>query len=332
MSQEFNAMVVRDRGGDKPSADIETLGDADLPALPVTVDIAHSTMNYKDALAVTGSAPICRVLPMVCGIDLAGTVASSEDERFATGDAVLVNGYGLSEKHWGGYSQRQKLDPDWIVKTPAAFSSEQAMAIGTAGYTAMLSVMALQDQGVKPEDGPIAVSGASGGVGSIAIMLLAKLGYEATAISGRPEENKDYFSHLGARDVAPRSEFEAKPKPLEKERFAGAVDSVGSTTLASLLAQTRYGGAVAACGLAGGADLPSTVMPFILRGVTLCGIDSVMAPMDRRVRAWAMLEDLIDTDKLTGMYAVKPLSEVKQLAGDLLGGKITGRLVIDVNA
>ncbi|MEO0411083.1 MAG: MDR family oxidoreductase [Pseudomonadota bacterium] len=331
MSQEFKAIVVRDRGDEKPSAQIETLSEADLPDLPVTVDVAFSTMNYKDGLAVSGAAPICRSLPMVCGIDLAGTVASSSDDRFAPGDSVLVNGFGLSEVHWGGYTQRQRLDPDWIVKLPPAFTAEQAMAIGTAGYTAMLCVMALLDHGLTPSDGPIAVSGASGGVGSVAIMVLKKLGFDAIAISGRPEENKAHFTALGAADIAAREDFDRKSKPLEKERFAGAIDSVGSKTLATLLAQTRYEGVVAACGLAGGVDLPATVMPFILRGVTLRGIDSVMATMERRVRAWDMLAELINADALAAMYSVKPMSDAPVLAKDLLAGKVTGRIVIDVN-
>ncbi|MEM7568625.1 MAG: MDR family oxidoreductase [Pseudomonadota bacterium] len=332
MSTTFNAIMVREGAEGKPQAALETLSASDLPGLPVSVAVEYSTMNYKDALAVSGKAPICRKLPMVCGIDLAGTVTKSADPRFAPGDTVLVNGYGMSEVHWGGYTQHQNLNPDWIVKVPEAFTTETAMAIGTAGYTAMLSVMALQDHGVKPGDGPIAVSGASGGVGSVALMLLSKLGYEAVAISGRPEENRAHFEALGATDVAARADFDRKSKPLEKERFAGAVDSVGSLTLAALLAQTKYEGVVAACGLAGGADLPSTVMPFILRGVTLRGIDSVMAPMEKRVRAWEMLADLLSVDALTSMYRVVPMSDVFDLATDLLGGKVTGRLVVDVNA
>ncbi|MGD1956856.1 MAG: MDR family oxidoreductase [Sphingomonadales bacterium] len=332
MGQTVQAIIARDRGDGKVTGALETLPVDELPDLPVTVSVEYSTLNYKDALAVTGAAPICRKPPMVCGIDLAGTVSASSDQRFKAGDRVLVNGYGLSEVHWGGYAQQQRLNPDWLVRIPDAFSAKDTMAIGTAGYTAMLSVMALLDHGLKPEDGLIAISGASGGVGSVALLLLKTLGYSPAAITGRPEENKAHFTALGASEILPRSDFERDSKPLEKELFAGAIDSVGSKTLATLLAQPRIEGIVAACGLAAGAGLPSTVMPFILRGGTLRGIDSVMAGMERRQRAWDMLADLIDPKALEGLVRIEPLTAVPDLGRALLAGELTGRIVVDVNA
>lgn len=332
MTEEFNAIIARERDDGKVRGALETLTLADLPDLDVLVEVAYSTLNYKDGLAVTGAGKICRSVPMVCGIDLAGKVLKSADSRFAPGDDVLINGYGLSETQWGGYTQKQRVNGDWLVKTPSNYTAEAAMAIGTAGYTAMLSVMALLDHGLKAGDGPIAVSGASGGVGSVSLMLLKALGYEAVALSGRPEENKAYFEGLGAASVAPRADFERDARPLEKETFAGAIDSVGSKTLATLLAQTKYEGMVAACGMAGGIALPSTVMPFILRGVTLRGIDSVMAPQARRQRAWDMLADCLDPGTLKALYKVEPMSAVPDLAKALLSGTITGRVVIDTSA
>ena len=332
MAETFNAIVAREREDGKVRGELETLTLSDLPDEKVLVDVAYSTLNFKDALAVTGAGKICRKVPMVCGIDLAGWVLESADDRFAPGDDVLINGYGLSEVHWGGYTQKQRVNPDWLIKVPAGWDAKSCMAIGTAGYTAALSVMAIMDHGVQPSDGPIAVSGASGGVGSISLLLLKALGYDAVAISGRPEENKAHFQALGASDVAARADFHRDAKPLEKEIFAGAIDSVGSKTLATLLAQTKYEGLVAACGLAGGVDLPSTVMPFILRGVTLRGIDSVMASQDRRARAWALLAKAIAPADLDGFYRVEPMSQVPPLCAALLAGQITGRIVIDTNA
>lgn len=255
----------------------------------------------------------------------------SRAAAFKPGDQVLVNGWGLSEKHWGGYAQQQRLKPDWLVRVPESLSLEQCMAIGTAGYTAMLCVHAIEDHGIGPDAGPVVVTGATGGVGSIAVMLLARLGYQVSAVSGKADA-ADFLTQLGASEVLPRDELDRKARPLESERWAAAVDSVGSQTLATVLAQTAYGGCVAACGLAGGIDLPSTVMPFILRGVTLAGIDSVMAPAAKRQRAWGALAELIDADKLSRVYTVEPLAKIPELAAALLAGHIKGRIVVDVNA
>jgi acrylyl-CoA reductase (NADPH) len=331
MSDTFNALVL-DRNEDKTvSANIKRLTLADLPDEDVLVDIAYSTVNYKDGLAVTGASPIVRKFPMVAGIDLAGTVASSRDSRFQPGDRVLVNGYGLSERVWGGYAQRQKLKPEWLVRVPDAFSLEEAMAIGTAGYTAMLCVQAIRDWGVQPDAGPVVVTGAAGGVGTVAIMLLAKLGYSVTAVTGRVEEARALLEQLGASEIIPRADLARDAAPLEAERWAAAVDTVGANTLASVIAQTKYEGIVTACGLAGGAGLPTSVMPFILRGVTLRGIDSVMAAQPRRQRAWDELAKLVDRDLLRAIYSVEPLARVPELGRAILAGEIKGRVVIDVN-
>ncbi|MGD9983840.1 MAG: MDR family oxidoreductase [Porticoccaceae bacterium] len=331
MSDTFNALVL-DRNEDKTvSASIKRLALADLPDEDVLVDIAYSTVNYKDGLAVTGASPIVRKFPMVAGIDLAGTVATSRDSRFQPGDRVLVNGYGLSERFWGGYAQRQKLKPEWLVRVPDAFSLEEAMAIGTAGYTAMLCVQAIRDWGVQPDAGPVVVTGAAGGVGTVAIMLLAKLGYPVTAVTGRVEEARALLEQLGASEIIPRADLARDAAPLEAERWAAAVDTVGANTLASVIAQTRYEGIVTACGLAGGAGLPTSVMPFILRGVTLRGIDSVMAAQPRRQRAWDELAKLVDRNLLRAIYQVEPLARVPELGRAILAGAIKGRVVIDVN-
>jgi acrylyl-CoA reductase (NADPH) len=331
MSDTFNALVL-DRNADKTvSASIKRLALADLPDEDVLVDIAYSTVNYKDGLAVTGASPIVRKFPMVAGIDLAGTVATSRDSRFQPGDRVLVNGYGLSERFWGGYAQRQKLKPEWLVRIPDAFSLEEAMAIGTAGYTAMLCVQAIRDWGVQPDAGPVVVTGAAGGVGTVAIMLLAKLGYQVTAVTGRVEEARALLEQLGASEIIPRADLARDAAPLEAERWAAAVDTVGANTLASVIAQTRYEGIVTACGLAGGAGLPTSVMPFILRGVTLRGIDSVMAAQPRRQRAWDELAKLVDRELLRAIYQVEPLARVPELGRAILAGAIKGRVVIDVN-
>ncbi len=330
MGKTISAIVANETA-DGVRGQLQELDIDELPDNDVLVEVAYSTINYKDALAVTGKGKICRSLPMVCGIDLAGTVAESRAPAFKPGDQVLVNGWGLSEKHWGGYAQQQRLKPDWLVRVPESLSLEQCMAIGTAGYTAMLCVQAIQDHGVGPESGPVVVTGATGGVGSIAVTLLARLGFQVSAVSGKADA-ADFLTQLGASEVLPRDELDRKARPLESERWAAAVDSVGSQTLATVLAQTAYGGCVAACGLAGGIDLPSTVMPFILRGVTLAGIDSVMAPAAKRRRAWDALAELIDTEKLRQVYTVEPLARVPELAGNLLAGHIKGRVVIDVNA
>lgn len=326
---EFNAVVAREVDGNSQGR-LEKITLADLPRRDVLVKIDFSSLNYKDALAVSGRGKICRTTPMVCGIDLAGTIAESAHPDWKAGDRVVVNGFGMSETVWGGFSQFQRVSSDWLVRLPPGFTPEQAMAIGTAGYTAMLSVQALQDHGIKPGDGLICVSGASGGVGSLALLLLAKLGYQAVAVSGRPEA-EPYLRGLGAVDVMDRAELDRDARPLEREVWAAGIDCVGSKTLATMLAQTRYEGIVAACGLAGGADLPATVMPFILRGVTLRGIDSVMVAQPRRQRAWDDLARLIEPAKLVSIFDNRPMSDLPKLAAQLLDGHLRGRIVIDVN-
>ena len=335
MTDSFNAFVINKNDDDsskrKTVGAITSLSLTDLPDEKVLVAVAYSSLNYKDGLVVTGKGRVCRSLPMVGGIDLAGTVVESADARYQAGDKVLVNGYGLSESHWGGYSQMQRVNPDFLVKLDTRFSSEQAMAIGTAGYTAMLCVMAIQDHGVKPEDGAVLVTGAAGGVGSIAVMLLAKLGYSVTASTGRVESSQDFLKSLGASDVIDRAVFEEESKPLAAEQWAAVVDSVGAQPLASVLAQVKYEGIVAACGLAAGIGLPTTVAPFILRGVTLRGIDSVMASQPRRARAWKALAELIDTKLLAALYEVRSMSDLPALGEQILAGQVKGRVVIDVN-
>ena len=331
MSEQINAIVAEENEAGTFIAGLKTIDTADLPDEAVLVDVEYSTVNYKDGLAVSGKGKICRKLPMVCGIDLAGTVAESRSDRWAVGDRVLANGYGLSEMHWGGYAQKQRVNPDFLVRVPDALSNEEAMAIGTAGYTSTLCVHAIQDHGVRPTDGPVVVTGAAGGVGSVAIMLLKMLGYEVTAVTGRPE-TREFLLSLGAKDILARGELARDAKPVERETWAAGVDSVGSNTLATVLAQTAREGIVAACGLAGGFDLPTSVMPFILRGVTLRGIDSVMANRERRERAWQALADLIDKDLLRSVYEIRPLSDVPGLADQILAGRVRGRIVIDVNA
>ncbi len=330
MNETINAIVARERDG-KVSGRLERLAVAELPDEDVLVRISHSTLNYKDGLAVSGRGRICRRLPMVCGIDLAGEVLESRDARFAAGDRVLVNGYELSEKHWGGYAQQQRLKAGWLVPIPEAFSAEQAMMLGTAGYTAMLAVHAIQDAGITPDDGPALVTGATGGVGAVSVMLLSRLGYRVTGASGKAE-GAAFLKSLDAAETISRDELARESRPLESETWAAVVDAVGGPTLATALAQTRRGGLVAAVGLAGGFKLASTVMPFILRGVTLHGIDSVMAPQERRRRAWGALAELIDPERLAGISRVAPMSMLPSLAIDILDGKISGRVVIDVNA
>ena len=327
---QFKAIIAREV--DKRSkGKLEELTLADLPDRDVLVQIDYSSLNYKDGLAVSGRGRICRSMPMVCGIDLAGTVVESSSSEWAPGDRVVVNGFGMSETVWGGYSQFQRVASEWLVRLPEAFSFQQAMAIGTAGYTSMLCVHALQDHGLEPGDGQVCVTGASGGVGSVALLLLAKLGYQTVAVSGRPSM-EGYLRELGAVNVIDRAELDRDPRPLDKELYSAGIDCVGSKTLATLLSQTRYEGIVAACGLAGGADLPATVMPFILRGVTLRGIDSVMADQKRRQRAWDDLARLVDPAHLADVFEVRPMSQIPELATELLDGKLRGRIVIDVNA
>ena len=327
---QFKAIVAREVDR-RSKGSLEELTLADLPDRDVLIQIDCSSLNYKDALAVSGRGRICREMPMVCGIDLAGTVVESSSPEWGPGDRVVVNGFGMSETVWGGYSQFQRVASEWLVRLPETFSFQQAMAIGTAGYTSMLCVHALQDHGLEPGDGQVCVTGASGGVGSVALLLLAKLGYQTVAVSGRPSM-EGYLRELGAVDVIDRAELDRDPRPLDRELYSAGIDCVGSKTLATLLSQTRYEGIVAACGLAGGADLPATVMPFILRGVTLRGIDSVMAEQKRRQRAWDDLARLVDPAHLADVFEVRPMSQIPILATELLDGKLRGRIVVDVNA
>ncbi|WP_299873207.1 MDR family oxidoreductase [uncultured Cocleimonas sp.] len=328
----FNALLINRSEDKKISASLETLDESQLPEDgDVIVDIDYSTLNYKDGLAITGAAPVVRKYPMVPGIDFAGTVSESSNPKWKTGDKVILNGWGVGEGHWGGLSQKAKVKGEWLIAKPESLDSYQAMAIGTAGYTAMLCVMALQKHDVKPEDGEILVTGANGGVGSFAIAILSAYGYDVVASTGRPEE-MDYLTELGAKSSINRSELSEPGKPLEKERWAGVVDAVGSHTLANACAQTKYGGTVAACGLAGGFDLPATVMPFILRGVTLAGIDSVNAPLAKRQEAWDKIAEILSPEVYEKVVKKIALSEAIDVAGQLLEGKVRGRVVVDVNA
>ncbi|AMO37390.1 MDR family oxidoreductase [Thauera humireducens] len=325
----FNAVLIeKDDAGYRAS--LRELDDAALPEGDVTVKVEYSTLNYKDGLAITGKGPVVRKFPMVPGIDLAGTVEASSHPGIAVGDRVLLNGWGVGEGHWGGLAQRARLKGEWLVPLPAAFTPREAMAIGTAGYTAMLCVMALERQGVTPDKGEVLVTGANGGVGSVAVAVLAGLGYTVVASTGRPDE-ADYLKALGATEILDRAQFAAPGKPLARERWAGAVDTVGSHTLANVCASTRYRGTVAACGLAQGMDLPATVAPFILRGVTLVGIDSVMAPREERIEAWSRLARDLDPAKLALMTREIGLGETIDTAAALLEGKVRGRVVVDVN-
>ena len=331
MSDNIRAIVADKNADGKVVASLKNLTLADLPDENVLVEVAYSTVNYKDGLAVTGTLPICRKFPMVCGIDLSGTVLESSHPKWKAGDRVLANGYHLSEDYWGGYAEKQRVNGDFLVAVPESFDLEQVMAIGTAGYTAMLCVHAVVDHGVKPEDGPILVTGAAGGVGSIAIMAMAKLGYEVAASTGRPQ-TADYLRSLGASQIVAREDLARACKPLEKERWAGVIDAVGDTTLATAIAQTKHEGIVAPCGLAGGFGLPTSVMPLILRGVTVRGVESIQTSMERRERAWAALAELIDRDKLARVFSTEPLGKVLELGQQILNGTVRGRIVIDVNA
>ncbi|HLW95624.1 MAG TPA: MDR family oxidoreductase [Solirubrobacteraceae bacterium] len=326
----MQAIVAREKG--EPATLCEVSAE-DLPEGDVTVAISHSSLNYKDAMAVCAAGPpIVRHFPMVCGIDLAGRVEDSRSPDWAVGDEVLVTGFGLSETHPGGYTQRQRLRSEWLVRRPAAFSAAECMAIGTAGLTAMLCVLALERAGVEPSgEHEVLVTGAGGGVGSIAVALLARLGHSVAASTGR-EEIADWLRGLGARTIVTRGELEQPGRPLESERWSGAVDTVGSQTLANVLAATRYRGAVAACGLAGGVGLPATVIPFILRNVSLLGIDSVECPIDDRRAAWARLERDLPPETLRELSRVEPLASVPELAADLLAGRLRGRVAIDTAA
>ena len=329
----FRAIYLT-RDADRFEAVLTELDDAQLPSLDagaVTIAVHHSTLNYKDGLAITNKAPVVRKWPMVAGIDGAGVVESSEHPDFSAGDRVVLNGFGVGETHWGCLATRARLAGDWLVPIPASLSTHDTMAIGTAGYTAMLSVMALERGGLRPGDGEVLVTGASGGVGGIAIALLSRLGHRVVASTGRLDE-ADYLRQLGAGDVIDRATLSAPGKPLQKERWAAAIDSVGSHTLANVCAQMRYGGLVAACGLAQGMDFPTSVAPFILRGVTLSGIDSVMAGQTRRRAAWTRLATDLDRDKLHAITRTIPLADVVGTAAELMAGRVRGRVVVDVRA
>ncbi|MFT7288326.1 MAG: acrylyl-CoA reductase (NADPH) [Halieaceae bacterium] len=327
MTNSFKALIARK--DDEYRCGYETLTLDDLDAGDVTVAIEFSTLNFKDGLAITGAAPIAQRHPLVLGIDYAGTVVESQHAHFSVGDRVVMNGYGASEYLHGGYAERARVSGDLLVKLPASISNRQAMAIGTAGYTAMLSVMALQSGGPAPEDGEILVTGAAGGVGSVAISLLAGLGYEVVASTGRAEE-AGFLQSLGASAILDRATLSERGKPLQKERWAGVVDCVGSHTLANAIAQTRYDGVVTACGLAQGADLPATVMPFILRSVRLQGVDSVQAPMQRRIAAWDRLATELDMAKLEALSFDLPFSDVLAHGPEILAGRVRGRAVVNL--
>lgn len=322
--------IVADKDGEKIRLAYREIARDDLPDLPVLVAVEASGLNYKDGLALSGASRIFRKTPLICGIDLAGRVVESADPAWKAGDAILVNGWGLSEKFDGGYSRYQRLRPEWLTRRPDGLTAQDAMAIGTAGYTAMLCVMALEDAGLKP-GATVLVTGAAGGVGSVAVAILAHLGYRVTASTGRAE-TQDYLRDLGAVDIIGRDELLADTPALAKERWDGAVDSVGGKTLAHLLAQIKYGGAVAACGLAGGSDLPATVFPFILRNVRLQGVDSVMASQEKRHLAWSRLVHDLPMEKLRAMTEVWPMSELIARAGAILKGQVRGRVVVDVAA
>jgi len=323
----FNAILI-ERDERPYRASFTALEEGRLPAGDVTVRVEYSTLNYKDALAITGRAPVVRQFPMVPGIDFAGSVDQSTDPSYKIGDRVLLNGWGVGEQHWGGLAQLARVKGEWLIPLPAAFTARQAMAIGTAGYTAMLCVMALERHGVTPESGEILVTGAAGGVGSVAVAVLAKRGFRVAAVTGRPAE-EGFLKRLGAAEVLARSQFASPGKPLAKERWAGAIDVVGSHTLVNVCASMRYRGVVAACGLAGGLDFPATVAPFILRGVTLAGVDSVMCPREDRLAAWRRLSQDLEVEKLELLTEEIGLSQGIDRAAGLLEGRIRGRIVVD---
>ena len=324
----FKAVVI-DKTDAGQSVRLTDFDEKDLMEGDVTVRIEYSTVNYKDGLAVTGKAPVVRRFPMIAGVDFAGTVESSSSPNWKPGDKVILNGWGLGETHLGAYAEKGRVKGDWLVRLPSGMSARDAMAIGTAGYTAMLAVMALERAGLNPARGPIVVTGAAGGVGSVAVALLAKLGYSIIASTGRPEE-ASYLKGLGAGEIIERKELGGPPRPLAKERWAGGIDSVGSTTLANVLSMTRYGGAVAACGLAGGMDLPGSVAPFILRGVSLLGIDSVMCPLPLRQEAWRRLAADLERSKIAAMTSEIGLADVIAAGRRIVDGQVRGRIVVKI--
>ena len=329
----FNALVVnKDEESGKTSAAVEQISTDQLPEGNVVVNVEYSTVNYKDGLCIGPGGGLVREYPHVPGIDFAGTVESSDDPRYSAGDSVVLTGWRVGEVHWGGYAQKARVNADWLVPLPSSLSSRQAMAVGTAGFTAMLAVMALEDHGLKPDQGPVLVTGAAGGVGSVATAILANLGYEVAAVTGRPE-TAEYLRGLGATQIVPREEInETVKRPLERETWAGCVDAVGGDMLARVLGQMKYGGSVSAVGLAGGAGLPATVSPFLLRGVNLLGIDSVMQPYDNRLRAWERIAKDLPMDKLEAMIHPATLGDLPALGKDILKGQVKGRVVVDVNA
>ncbi|WP_273397657.1 MDR family oxidoreductase [Actinobacillus porcinus] len=324
----FKAILIN-KQDEQYTAHLTSVDEKDLPEGDVLVQVSYSTLNYKDALAITGKSPVVRAFPMVAGIDLVGTVLECSSGQFAVGEQVLLNGWGVGEKHWGGLAEKARLQSDWLIPLPSALTAKQAMSIGTAGYTAMLCVNALEQQGITPESGKVLVTGANGGVGSFAIAILAKLGYHVIASTGRTAE-RDYLISLGATEIIDRTELSEKGKPLMKERWASAIDSVGSYTLANVCAGTQYGGVVAACGLAQGLDFPATVAPFILRGVTLKGVDSVMCPKSQRLQAWQRLSEIVDDELLAKISQEITLDEVIPTATRLLNGEVRGRVVVKI--
>jgi acrylyl-CoA reductase (NADPH) len=329
----FNALVVnKDEESGKTAAAVEQISTDQLPEGNVVVNVEYSTVNYKDGLCIGPGGGLVREYPHVPGIDFAGTIESSDDPRYSAGDSVVLTGWRVGEVHWGGYAQKARVNADWLVPLPSGLSSRQAMAVGTAGFTAMLAVTALEDHGLKPDQGPVLVTGAAGGVGSVATAILANLGYEVAAVTGRPE-TEEYLRALGATQIVPREEInETVKRPLERETWAGCVDAVGGDMLARVLGQMKYGGSVSAVGLAGGAGLPATVIPFLLRGVNLLGIDSVMQPYDNRLRAWKRIAKDLPMDKLEAMIHLATLSDLPALGKDILKGQVKGRVVVDVNA
>jgi len=324
----FKAIVI-DKADTGQTVRLTDFDEKDLMDGDVTVRVEWSTVNYKDGLAITGKAPVVRRFPMIAGVDFAGTVESSTHPKWKPGDQVILNGWGLGETHLGAYAEKARVKGDWLVRRPAGIGARDSMAIGTAGYTAMLAVMALERAGINPSRGPVIVTGAAGGVGSVAVALLAKLGYAVAASTGRTEEAA-YLKGLGASEIINRNELTGPPRPLAKERWAGGIDAVGSTTLANVLSMTRYGGAVAACGLAGGMDLPTSVAPFILRGVSLIGIDSVMCPLPHRETAWCRLEADLDREKIAVMANEIGLDEVIAAGRRIVEGKVRGRIVVKI--
>jgi len=326
----FKAMVV-DKTDDQVSATIQDVDEARLPAGDVTVAVDYSTVNYKDGLVLNGLGGLVKTYPHVPGVDFAGTVEASDNPDFKPGDTVVLTGWRVGEVHWGGYAQKARVKGDWLVKLPDGLTPRAAMAVGTAGFTAMLAVMALEDHGLKPGDGEVLVTGAAGGVGSVATAILAHLGHEVAAVTGRPEQEA-YLRELGASRIVPREELaETVKRPLESENWTGCVDAVGGAMLARVLGQMKYGASVAAVGLAGGAGLPATVIPFLLRGVNLLGIDSVMQPYANRLRAWERIARDLPMDKLEAMITPAILADLPRLGADILKGQVKGRVVVDLN-